>query len=55
MLIKEDMSRSGMTIMLAASVLLTIPLICYTKDIADSLREISGRNQIHIKDTTNQP
>ncbi len=55
MFIKEDMSNSGIAMMLVASALLTVPFIFYAKDIADSLRDISGRNQINIKSGLSQP
>jgi hypothetical protein len=47
--IKDEMNHSKMGMMHVALMLLTVPFIFYAKDIADSLRDISGRNQNTFK------
>lgn len=51
---KGETSNTGMTKMLVASTLLTFPFIYYARDIAESLRDISGRNQIDINNSASQ-
>lgn len=54
MFIKDDMSRTDMGMMIVASIALTVPFIFYAKDIADSLRDISGRKRIEFSNGQSQ-
>lgn len=44
--IKDSTHSSGFAMITLVSIALTIPFICYAKDIAASLRVIAGRKSV---------